>query len=262
MAKKKVTAKERVLAKNLRNYEARVSKRRERYFLEPYKALAKGIESRYKKSGYDDIEKDLDEIIEEYFDPKLQQALFTVHTINIKEFVEYFVENFKRTLNLDQMQDIESKLLRDYLNKYTGETVTRVSRTTKKILKNRITEHKTAGMSFEDMVREIVSETKGEIGKKRAGIIARTETSKAINSTNFETASKSGLKKKKWLHAGGGITDRPSHIQVHGIEIEISEKFKVPGHGKTPAVEMRFPKDPEVRVAGHIVHCYCQIFYL
>jgi|GEM_PF-2361609 len=261
MAKKKVKAKEKLLAKNLRNYEARVSKRRERYFLEPYKSLAKGIESRYKKSNYDDIEKDLDDLVEEYFDPKLQKTLFTVHTLNIREFIEYFVENFKRTLNLKQMQNIESELLKEYLERYSGETVTRVSRTTKKILKNRITEHKTAGMSFDDMVREIVADTKGEIGKKRAKIIARTETSKAINSANFETASKAGLKKKKWIHAGGGITDRPSHIKMHEVTIGIKEKFKVPGHGKTPAVNMRFPKDPLVRVAGHIVHCYCQISY-
>lgn len=262
MAKKKVTARERQLAKNLRNYEARIAKSRAKYFLRPYKALAKGIESQYKKSDYEDIERDIDDLVEEYFDPKLQQALFTVHQINIKEFIEYFTETFKRTLNLDQIQAIESKLLKEFLEKYAGNSVTWVSRTTRKIIKNRIKEYKVAGLSFDDMVRELVDETRGAIGRKRAGIIARTETSKAINATNFETASQAGLKKKKWIHAGGGITDRPSHIKMHGVIIGIDKKFSVPGHGKTPPVNMRFPKDPEVRVAGHIVHCYCQVFYL
>ena len=193
--------------------------------------------------------------------PAMQQSLFTVWKMNLKEFINYFVGTFERTLNLEQMQDIESKLLEKFLKKYAAETVTRVSNTTKTILKNRIIAYDKKGLSHRDLVKKIVEDTKGKIGKVRAGVIARTETSKVINATNFDTALKAGLKRKKWVHAGGGKEDRKSHLAMHGVTIKIKDKFNVPAEGRTPAVKMRFPKDPECRVAGHIVHCYCQILY-
>lgn len=260
MSRRKVTRRERNMAKRLKIYELRTAKKREQMILKVYIYLSEEIEKQLLKSE-SDLQEKIGKIVKEKFQPRLKVVLDTIAELNINDFVDFFVEKFQRTLNLEELQNIKSRLLNKFLTEYTGKTVTKVSNTTIRQLNKLITQYTQEGYSFRDLVKKIVEDTKGVIGKKRAAIIARTETSKAISITNYRTALKAKLTEKKWIHLGGGITNRESHLQMDGVTIGIRKKFDVPGEGKVPPVKMRFPKDPECPVAGHIVNCYCGIYY-
>lgn len=242
-----------------RKYEIKVAKSRENLLYTPYKLLAEELEKTFLKSS--DFKDKVEKIIENTFKPSLQKVLLKVSKLNIDEFLSYFTETFKRNLNLEDIQGIKSKLLNRTLKKYTAKTVVNVTETTKTILNAKITAYTQQGMSFNEMVKKIVEDTRGEIGVKRAKVIARTETAKAIGETNFQTATKAKLKNKTWVHAGGGKKDRKSHIELDGVTIGINESFNVGAEGSTPPTQMRFPKDPQCTVAGHILGCLCQIYY-
>ena len=257
----KVTRNDIKREQELKRYTARAAKNREKIILQSYILLSKDIEKEFLKGDIEDVKEKISEIIDNKFKGYIQTSLFKIARLNIKQFTEYFTEKFKRNINLDDLQEIKSKLLNKFLSKYSGHTVVDVSETTKRILNKRITEYSGAGYSYKDLVKKIIEDTKGEIGKKRAMIIARTETQKAIGETNYQTAVKAKLKNKTWLHLGGGKTDRTSHKALHGKTVPIKEKFDVGAEGQTPAVKMRFPKDPECRVAGQIINCECGIKY-
>lgn len=245
------------LLKQQRIFEQRIAKMHEKALLNCYVQLALEIEKKFLKSKIEDF----DEEVEKFFKPLLQKTLVRVAQVNIEEFTKYFTEKFKRNINLEQLQNIKSKILDKFLKKYVGETVRNVTETTKNILKTKISKYTQESLNFRDVVKNIVRDTRGEIGIKRAKIIARTETSKAISVTNHSTAEGAGLRLKTWVYTFGSVTKRKYHEAMNGTTIEINKKFKVGGEGKVPAVEMRFPKDPECLVAGQIISCSCQIFY-
>lgn len=113
----------------------------------------------------------------------------------------------------------------------------------------------------ENPVKKIVSELKGSFGKAKSKIITKIETSRIFSEVNYTSAKENNLKKKSWIHLGGGKTNRESHLAIHGVTISIDEYFEVGAEGKTPSVKMRFPKDPECKEIGHTIHCHCQILY-
>ncbi len=257
----RVTKKHLAQAKKQRLYEQRVYKTRQKHFLKCYQVLSQEIEETLLKGDIDSLNDKIDKIVDNKFTRQLKIALTTVAELNINQFIKYFMRVFERTINVEELQTIKSNLLKRFLNKYTAESVKNVSHTTKEILKTRISKYTQEGLSFRDIVKNIVADTKGDIGKHRATIIARVETSKAMSITNYETAVKSGLKKKTWIYTFGSVTKRKYHEAMNGKTIPINQKFDVGGEGKVPPVKMRFPKDPECNVAGQIISCSCQIFY-
>lgn len=258
----KVTAKERKQAKNERLYGARVAKSRESLFYKPYNELAKAIENDLVKADDpESIIKSLDRNIKKVFKPLIQKSLFDCWRLNINQFVDYFVDVWKRNLNVDEIASVSSKLLDKFLKKYSAKKVTSISEKTRSVISNRVSEYTRQGLSHNDMVKSIVRDTKGEIRKVRASLIAREETSQCMASTNYDTAVKAKLGFKKWIYRGGGKTNRPNHQSIDGQKVKIGKKFNVPGHGKVPSTKMRFPKDPENGVAGQIIECHCGIIY-
>lgn len=257
----RVTKKHLAQARKQRLYEQRVYKTRQKHFLKCYQVLSQEIEETLLKGDIDSLNDKIDKVVDNKFTRQLKLALGTVAELNINQFVEYFIRVFKRTINIDELQTIKSNLLSKFLKRYTAESITHISRTTKDLLKTRISKYTEEGLAFRDIVKNIVADTKGDIGKHRATIIARVETSKAMAITNYETAVKSGLKNKTWIYTFGSVTKRKYHEVMNGVTIPINKKFDVGGEGKVPPVKMRFPKDPECRVAGQIISCSCQIFY-
>lgn len=246
-----------IIAKDQRRYELRTAKKHEKAIYKCYVDLSKDIENKLSKSLFNDVK----DIIENNFKPKLQLTLEGIAKININQFIDYFIDKFKRTINLDELQSIKSKTLKRFLEKYTAKTVTNVTQTTINLLNNKISKLTNEGYSQADIIKEIVRATKGEIGVNRARIIARVETSKAFGMTNYDTAVKAGLKYKTWWYIGGGHENRKYHQAMNGKKIPINKKFEVQGEGKVPATKMRFPKDPECLVAGQVINCTCQIIY-
>lgn len=244
-------------ANRQRRYELRVAKKHEKTIKQVYIQLSLDIESHFSKS----IKNDIDKIVSTKFKNNMQLALFKIAKLNIDEFINFFLKTFKRTINFNELQEIKSKLLDKFLNKYTAKTVKNVTETTTKILNDRISKLVSEGYSQNDIIKEIVRATKGEIGERRAKIIARVESSKAFQITNYETAIKAGLKYKTWWYIGGGKENRKYHQAMNGKKIPIKDKFDINGENGVPPTKMRFPKDPECRVPGQVINCTCQVIY-
>lgn len=240
-----------------RKFELRMAKRHEKAILNVYIQLSKDIEAEFNKGLIDDVKK----IVNEKFKRNLQLTLMDVAKKNVDEFVNFFIDKFKRTINFDDLVEIKSKVLKRFLKKYTAQSVSKVTDTTKKLLNDRITSLVSQGYSQKDIINDIVEVTKGKIGKQRAKIIARVETAKAFQITNYDTAVKAGLKYKTWWYIGGGKENRKYHEVMNGKKIPIKDKFDVGGGKGVPPTKMRFPKDPECLVAGQVINCTCQIIY-
>ena len=245
------------IAKSQRKYELLTAKKHEKEVYKCYLYLSQEIEKELQKSIFREIKN----VVESKFKTKLQFTIEEIAKFNTDHFIDWFLDKFKRTINFDDLQIIKSKILKKFLEKYTAKTVKNVTDTTINILNNRISKLTNEGLSQRDIVKDIVKSTRGEIGKKRAKIIARTETSKAFQITNYETALKAGLKYKTWWYIGGGKENRKFHQKMSAKKIPIKDKFEVPGEGSVSSVRIRFPKDPECLVAGQVINCTCQIIY-
>jgi hypothetical protein len=261
MAKSKVTQAELKQAKNLRVYSERTATMRVKYLRRPYTKLASAIKNKYNKSDDKDLSKFIEEEIKNTFGPAMEQQLLFVWKLNIDQFVDYFVDKFKRNIVTDKIDVVKSKLLKEFSSKYMAKKITSISETTESILNTRIAKYTEEGLSFRDMVNKIVEDTGGEISRTRAKLIASEETSQAISVTNHKTAQEAKLKYKKWIHRGGAKVDRPNHLAMDGVIVGINQKFNVPGHESCPPTKMRFPKDPENGVACQIIRCFCGVVY-
>ncbi len=93
-----------------------------------------------------------------------------------------------------------------------------------------------------------------DVNKKRATLIARTETVRAGN-TGIQLAFEiGGVKKKQWLTSVDG-NERDSHGEANGQSVGIKEPFLVGGKA------MQRPGDPAGGVA-EIANCRCRIIPL
>ncbi len=256
MSKKKVTKRERQYARKVAAKSIKVANKREKLLIVPFNLLSKALEEEFTKDNKGIISRLLNSVLK----PSMQTQMFKTWKLNINEFIDYFQDVWGRNLNAEQIVSIKSKLLDKTLKKEVAKKVTRISETVEKLLNNRISDLASEGMSARDIQKEIVKITKGEIGTQRAKLIAREETSQAISKVNSTTAKTAGLTKKKWLHVGGGKSNRPNHLQMDGVLIGINKKFNVPGYKTTPSAKMDRPKD-NTAPAGQIINCYCQIFY-
>ena len=256
MSKKPVTKKERAYARKIATKTVKTAKKREKLLIVPFNLLSNALEKEFAKSNKGIIEKLLKTVLQ----PSMQLQMFKTWKLNIDEFVGYFKDVWGRNITDEQIITVKSKILDRTLKKEVAKKVTNISDIVEKILNSRISEMEIAGMSNRDIQKEIVRITKGEIGTKRAELIAREETSQAISKTNFEVAKTAGMKKKKWIHVGGGKSNRPNHLAMDGVLIPIKSKFNVTGYKTTPPAKMDRPKD-NTAPAGQVINCYCQVFY-
>lgn len=95
--------------------------------------------------------------------------------------------------------------------------------------------------------------------------IARTEATAASNLGGLQAAKDSGFAMDKvWISATDPRTRRLSkgdyfdHLEMNGVQIPMSEKFKVPG--KFGVDELEFPGDPKGHPAN-IINCRCTLVY-
>ena len=90
--------------------------------------------------------------------------------------------------------------------------------------------------------------------EQRASTIARTETSKSINTTSYETA-KNVMKEKCWIHVGGKKTYRPHHKAISNKWVDIDYKWKL-----KDGIETEYPHQDSLPVS-EVVRCSCLIIF-
>lgn len=167
-----------------------------------------------------------------------------------------------------EMQQKEFKLkLFQQLDGWYSKRAEQISADTKKMVRDSIQRLITQSLletprpSMGEIARRIRTQTHGEdvegriyaFSPERAAVIARTELVQAENTGKFEAYKVAGVKKKRWLAKRDGKSGDRHHERMHGVTIDIDEKFTTPLGN-----DLRFPGDPRAPI-GDTVNCRCSL---
>ena len=142
---------------------------------------------------------------------------------------------------------VKNKTLKTLSKKVIAEKVTNITKTTKDILNKIIVRGQESGTNIRDIAKEITQKVKG-MEKKRAMIIARTETATTATTTYHNGLEQAGLE-KTWWHVGGGKTDRETHLKCDKETIPANETF---------SCGLKHPHQLGAPVS-EIINCHCEL---
>ena len=136
-----------------------------------------------------------------------------------------------------------------------ADKVTKITEHTRKLIKETIERGIADNKTKPDIAKEIASKTSGAIAKKRALVIARTETTYISSKAAEINVMDSPFKLEKTWIAVSDMRTRPDHLDMIGKKaIPKDEFFSVGG------VAMRYPGDP-AGGAAQVCNCRCAILY-
>ena len=143
------------------------------------------------------------------------------------------------------IKNIQNKALNEYAKKTIGAKVNNVSKTTEKTIKNVVSRGIEAGKPRKEIAKELIERIDG-MKKSRAMTITRTESANSHAYINNQTLNDLGIK-RRWVHVGGGRTDRESHIACDGEEVAGDEIY---------SCGLSYPHEDGAD-ASEVVNCYC-----
>lgn len=142
---------------------------------------------------------------------------------------------------------VKNETLKKLGEEVIAEKVTNIKDTTKKILNKIIVRGQESGTNIKDIAKEITKKIRG-MEKKRAMVIARTETATTATTTYFNGLEQAGLD-KTWWHVGGGKTDRESHLKCDKETKKANEKF---------SCGLMHPHELDAD-AKDVINCHCEL---
>lgn len=122
-------------------------------------------------------------------------------------------------------RDVTEKIIQRVVKSRTAKSVTVVE-----TMKARVDQAVNDGLLQGQTISEISEAIKGNIKREynrastRARVIARTETTSAMNGSSFEYYKEAGLDQHQWVTAGDG-KERDTHIAVNGEIVNMGENF-------------------------------------
>lgn len=182
---------------------------------------------------------------------KFKSAFEGIYLYTFKETSKLFQELYKSP-KTKVIKGITDYFLKDWNKKNAAIQAKNVTETTRKILNKIITEGQEAGISYDEMVSRLMSGVEG-MTAQRASTIARTETVKSINTTNYEMAKVSGMNEKIWRHKSKGKHAREHHLILADKWVDIDYKWILKN-----GVEADFPHQVGLP-ASEVVRCNCLI---
>lgn len=153
--------------------------------------------------------------------------------------------------------DLVSPFALSWIRRHSVRRVREISKATAKTIRRQIINGARRGWSNAKIAKAIREATAGEIGRKRAARIARTETHTAFERGSYEQAldmQRLGLDMVSEWGATEDTRTRPDHSAADGQVVEAGKTFTVGGEA------MRFPGDPRAS-ARQVVNCRCTALY-
>lgn len=151
-------------------------------------------------------------------------------------------------------------LIDEYLKVYGAKKIVKITETTRKWVREELSSGHAQGLLYDQIAAAMVND---DINISRAMLIARTESTGAMNFARFMAASKSEfLKEKNWIDSGDSRV-RPDgnpdeHFDHHHQDIGVvplGKPFFVSGE------ELMFPGDTSHGAsAGNICNCRCSFW--
>lgn len=179
---------------------------------------------------------------------KLLNASFTKTTVmSYQEIMNFYtgVYGFKSKKEKKLIETIQNKALTEYSKKHVAKKVENITKTTQKRINKIVTAGQSAGKNRKEIAKELVNNING-MKKNRAMTIARTESANSTSYINHSSLSELGLK-RKWVHVGGGKTDREEHVACDNEVVEGDDDY---------SCGLAYPHEPGAD-AGDIINCYC-----
>lgn len=126
-----------------------------------------------------------------------------------------------------------------------AEQVVRINNTTRDAIREALTEGIENQEGIPDLRNRVMSVFE-DASRRRATVIARTETHNTVGTATFGTYQSAKVEKKQWLTAIDG-RERPSHADVNGEIKGINEQFS---NG------LMYPGDPN-GAPEEVIQCRC-----
>lgn len=120
---------------------------------------------------------------------KFKKGLEVVYLYTFEKTFKGFQNIYKKKIKSKTIKGIRDYFLKNWNQQNAGKQAKRMTNTTKQILNKVITDGQEAGLGQKDLVDELVKSING-MTEQRATTIARTETSKSVNSTSYEMSKK------------------------------------------------------------------------
>jgi HK97 family phage portal protein len=210
--------------------------------------------SRFGLDAEDNIINEIDSSKEDWENLIVKNRLDTMRAFGDRALKQFKSDNPDIETKATE-EEIFIRQMRIAANLHVAEMIQNVSNTTKKKVRKVIADGATAGKTLPQITSEIQASYKG-FTKKRAGVIALTETVTAQNRGSMEAIN--SLKTpvlKVWLWSGiTGENERPEHHDVDGQAVEKEAYFSVGGE------ELLHPGDP-LASAKNRVNCHCSLTY-
>lgn len=150
--------------------------------------------------------------------------------------------------------EIAQTAVRAWINAYAADKVVRILETTRLRIRRSIERGNEQDEPPRVLAKRIREETGGEIARRRAETIARTETGIAASVGADTAAEATGLQlDKRWVATEDQRT-RPTHHAANGEVRAMHDLFDVGG------AKMRFPRDPN-GPPQEVINCRCVVLY-
>ena len=147
------------------------------------------------------------------------------------------------------------ELIRQFLVREGAREVVRINETTRARIRKVIIDSQVDGAGVNVVAAAIRKEMQGAFSRRRARVIARTETHNAASYANHEVARELDIpgKRKRWSAIRGPRT-RKHHDDVNGQTVDFDADFIVPYRGVP--YSMARPGDPRGG-AANVINCRC-----
>ena len=167
---------------------------------------------------------------------------------------EYIVKP-KKSLSDVSPTTIQDTVIRDWINTFGAELITRITATTQDDLKRVIGNGIRDGLTEREITAQIYS-VAPTVGASRSQAIARTETHGAANLSAKATAEAAGVEMmREWVASSGNRT-RSTHAKANGQIVGMDEPFIVGG------VELMYPGDSSANEPSETINCRCAVAYV
>ena len=187
----------------------------------------------------------ISELAWETFSTQLYNQLKKGMLETVNETASFLVTH--RNISKELIPAVKNDTLKQFSKKVMANKVTNITQTTRNTINKIIVDGQAGGKNIKDIAREITQKVKG-MEKKRAMIIARTETATTATTTYHNGLEQAGLE-KTWWHVGGGKTDRESHLKCDKETRKPNEKFSC---GLLYPHQLGAP-------ASEIINCHCEL---
>lgn len=138
----------------------------------------------------------------------------------------------------------------------TAKRISGMTAHTRQKVRDILVRGKQEGFSVRWAAKQIAGFLTGKQGRRRANLIARTESTRAASAGHEAGAMSTNLKlKKRWVATRDSRTRDPHRAMLSKPDIDRDELFTVGGK------KMKYPGDP-AGGAANVVNCRCRVLYI